>query len=140
VIGRAYGRPVYDHDPSEVTELGWAEFIGRQWDAIFTGYRTGRGRRSLCRRWADLFEAGLGCSPDLADQLVRAEVLDRADRDLEGTSDPADLVAGMTKLVADVRHDLVELAGPGDGAGPGLLGRHAELAAFLREYAGVDDG
>jgi hypothetical protein len=67
-------------------------------------------------------------------------VLDRADRDLEGTSDPADLVAGMTRLVADVRHDLVELAGPGDGAGPGLLDRHAELAAFLREYAGVDDG
>ena len=125
-----------------MAELGWAEFIARQWDGIFTAYRTGRGRRLLCRRWADLFEAGLGCSPRLADALVRAEVLDRADRDLEGTRNPGALVAGMARLVADVRRDLTELAELGEASArqPGLLDRHAELVAFLREYAGLDDG
>ena len=133
---------MYDHDPGELAELGWAEFIGRQWDDIFTAYRSGRGRRLLCRRWADLFEAGLECPPRLADELVRAEVLDRADRDLEGTRNPGALVAGMARLVADVRHDLIELAELGDVSAqrPGLLDRHAELVAFLREYAGLDSG
>lgn len=133
---------MYDHDPGEVAELGWAEFISRQWDNIFTGYRTGRGRRLLCRRWADLFEAGLGCSPQLADELVRAEVLDRADRDLEGTRNPGALVTGMVRLVADARRDLIELAELGDASAqrPGLLDRHAELVAFLREYAGLEGG
>jgi hypothetical protein len=133
---------VYDHDPGEVAELGWAEFVSRQWDDIFTGYRTGRGRRLLCRRWADLFEAGLGCSPRLADELVRAEVLDRADRDLEGTRNPGALVAGMARLVADVRRDLIKLAALGEASAPrpGLLDRHAELVAFVHEYAGLDDG
>jgi hypothetical protein len=134
---------VYDHDPSEVTELGWAEFISRQWDAIFAAYRTGRGRRLLCRRWADLFEAGLDCGPDLADRLVRAEVLDRADRDLEGTRDPGALLAGMTGLIADVRADLAELADQGELGGRGraaLLARHAELAEFLRDYTGMAGG
>jgi hypothetical protein len=133
---------VYDHDPGEVAELGWAEFISRQWDNIFTGYRTGRGRRLLCRRWADLFEAGLGCSPQLADELVRAEVLDRADRDLEGIRNPGALVTGMARLVADARRDLIELAELGDASAqrPGLLDRHAELVAFLREYAGLEGG
>ena len=133
---------MYDYDPGEVAELGWAEFISRQWDNIFTGYRTGRGRRLLCRRWADLFEAGLGCSPQLADELVRAEVLDRADRDLEGTRNPGALVTGMARLVADARRDLIELAELGDASAqrPGLLDRHAELMAFLREYAGLEGG
>ena len=133
---------MYDHDPGEVAELGWAEFISRQWDDIFTAYRTGRGRRLLCRRWADLFEAGLDCSPRLADELVRAEVLDRADRDLEGTRNPGALVAGMARLVEDVRRNLIELAELGEASAErsGLLDRHAELVAFLREYAGLDDG
>jgi hypothetical protein len=133
---------VYDHDPGEVAELGWAEFIGRQWDDIFTAYRTGRGRRLLGRRWADLFEAGLGCTPRLADELVRAEVLGRADRDLEGIRNPAALVAGMARLVADVRRDLIELAELGEASAqrPGLLDRHAELVAFLHEHVGLDDG
>ena len=80
---------MYDHDQGELEDLGWEEFVRRQWDAVYTAYRTGRGRRTLCRGWADLLEAGLGCPQNLADQLVRLEILDRADRDLEGTSGPA---------------------------------------------------
>ncbi len=136
---------MYDHDQGELADLGWDEFIRRQWDALYTAYRTGRGRRTLCRGWADLLEAGLGCSQELADFLVRAEILDRADRDLEGTADPRALVAGMSQVVADVRIDLLELAPdelgpPGQGpALPGLLDRHAALADFLHEYAFVED-
>jgi hypothetical protein len=131
---------VYDHDPGELADLGWEEFLRRQWDAVYTAYRTGRGRRTLCRGWADLLEAGLDCSQDLADLLVRAEILDRADRDLEGTADPRALVTGMSRVIADVRIDLFEL-GP-EELGPalrGLLDRHAALQDFLRDYAFVED-
>ena len=99
------------------------------------------GRRTLCRGWADLLEAGLGCSQALADLLVRAEILDRADRDLEGTADPRALVTGMTEVVADVRADLLELAllEPGQLDLARLLDQQAALLGLVREYAGVED-
>jgi hypothetical protein len=131
---------VYDHDQGELTDLGWEEFIRRQWDAVYTAYRAGRGRRTLCRGWADLLEAGLDCSQEVADLLVRAEILDRADRDLEGTADPRALVTGMSRLIADVRADLLGL-GPEElgPALPGLLDRHAALQDFLCDYAAIED-
>lgn len=131
---------MYDHDQGELEDLGWEEFICRQWDAVYTAYRTGRGRRTLCRGWADLLEAGLGCPQAVADELVRLEILDRADRDLEGTADPRALVTGMTQVIADVRIDLLELGPEELGAAlPGLLDRHAALQDFLRDYAFVED-
>ena len=137
---------MYDHDLGELEDLGWDEFIRRQWDDVYTAYRTGRGRRTLCRRWADLLEAGLDCSQALADLLVRTEILDRADRDLEGTVDPWALVTGMTEVIADVRVDLLELGFEQPGfqeLGParlaGLLDRQAALLGFVRDYAGVED-
>ena len=137
---------MYDHDQDELADLGWDEFIRRQWDAVYTAYRTGRGRRTLCRGWADLLEAGLDCSQALADLLVRAEILDRADRDLEGTVDPWALVTGMTEVIADVRVDLLELGVEqpgfpelGPAQLPGLLDRQAALLGFVRDYAGVED-
>jgi hypothetical protein len=107
---------------------------------VYTGYRSGRGRRTLCRGWADLIEAGLGCSQELADALVRAEILDRADRDLEGTADPRALVTGMSQVIADVRADLLDF-GPEElgPALPGLLDRQAALRDFLGDYAFVED-
>jgi hypothetical protein len=131
---------VYDHDQGELEDLGWDEFVRRQWDAVYTAYRTGRGRRTLCRGWADLLEAGLGCPQNLADQLVRLEILDRADRDLEGTMDPRALVTGMTQVIADVRVDLLSLGPEELGAAlPRLLDGHTALQDFLRDYAFVDD-
>lgn len=127
---------VYDHDPADVAALGWEEFIARQWESIFAGYRAHAGLRRICRRWSDLLEIGLGCTQDLADLLVRTEIIDRADRDLEGTADAADLVAGMAAVLADVRSDLLELA----GAQPALLAAHGELLSFIRCYAfGTED-
>jgi hypothetical protein len=131
---------VYDHDPEDVMALGWEEFIAQQWESIFAGYRTRAGLRRICRRWSDLLEVGLGCSQELADLLVRREIIDRADRDLEGLTDAGALVAGMAGLVADVRADLQELAGVEPGPAAVLLEAHARLLAFLHAYAFGSDG
>jgi hypothetical protein len=131
---------VYDHDPEDVAALGWEEFIARQWESIFAGYRSNTGLRKVGRRWSDLLEAGLGCSQDVADLLVRNEIIDRADRDLEGAIDAHALVAGMLAVLADVRTDLLEVTGVPDGAA-GLLEAHARLLSFVRAYAlGLDAG
>jgi hypothetical protein len=131
---------VYDHDLEELVALGWDEFIARQWESIFAGYRTRVGLRRICRRWSDLFQVGLGCSQELADLLVRREIIDRADRDLEGLTDAGALVAGMARLVADVREHLRELQTVQPGPAAILLDAHARLLAFLRAYAFGSDG
>jgi hypothetical protein len=131
---------VYDHDLEELAALGWEEFIARQWESIFAGYRTRAGLRRTCRRWSDLLEVGLGCSQELADLLVRREIIDRADRNLEGLTDAGALVAAMAGLIADVRADLQELAAVQPGPASSLLEAHARLLAFLRLYAFGSDG
>ncbi len=131
---------MYDHDLEDLAALGWDEFIARQWESIFAGYRAGAGLRRICRRWSDLFEAGLGCPQEVADLLVRNQIIDRADRDLEGIADAGALVAGMAGVVADVRTDLAELAGAPGSQAAGLLAAHARLLHFIRGYAfGSDD-
>lgn len=130
---------MYDHDPEDVTALGWEEFIARQWESIFAGYRARAGLRRICRRWSDLLEVGLGCSQDVADLLVRNEIIDRADRDLEGIRDAGALVAGMAGVLADVRTELEELVGDAVQA-TGLLAAHARLLSFVRGYAFGADG
>jgi hypothetical protein len=131
---------VYDHDLEELVALGWEEFIARQWESIFAGYRARAGLRRICRRWSDLLEVGLGCSQELADLLVRREIIDRADRDLEGLADAGALVAGMAGVVADVRAVLEELEQVQPGPAATLLAAQARLLAFLRAYAFGADG
>ena len=132
---------MYDHDLEEVESLGWEEFILRQWESIFTGYRSWAGLRTMGRRWSDLIEVGLGCSQDVADQLVRAEVIDRPDRDLEGTADAQAVVAKMAGVLTDIRADLTELGDVDPGLSAALLEQHAELLAFIHAWLfGVDDG
>jgi hypothetical protein len=132
---------VYDHDPDEVSLLGWDEFITRQWESIFVGYRSATGLRRICRRWSDLIEAGLGCSQEIADLLVRAEIMDRADRDLEGTTNAGQLVCGMAEVLADIRFDLLEMAEIIPEQRPGLLERQRRLHALIYGLAfGADGG
>jgi hypothetical protein len=132
---------VYDHDPEDVESLGWEEFIARQWEWIFTGYRSWTGLRRMGRRWCDLIEAGLGCAPELADELVRAEVIDRPDRDLEGAADARAVVTGMASVLADVGADLAEMTGLGPELTARLVEQHAKLMSFIRSSAfGHDDG
>ena len=144
MVERAWRRTVgsvYDHDPEEVEVLGWEEFIARQWEWTFAGYRSGIGLRRMCRRWSDLIEIGLGCSQDVADVLVRAEVIDRADRDLEGTADAQAVVSGMVGVLADLRADLLEMGEAEPELSASLLEQHARLLSFIRVYAfGQDAG
>jgi hypothetical protein len=131
---------VYDHDPDEVQNIGWEEFIARQWESIFTGYRSWTGLRTMGRRWSDLIEAGLGCSQDVADQLVRAEVIDRTDRDLEGVADAQAVVSGMTGVLADMRADLADMSAQAPELSATLLDQHARLLSFIRACVfGADD-
>jgi hypothetical protein len=126
---------VYDHDPEDLEILGWEEFIARQWESIFVGYRSSTGLRKMCRRWSDLIEIGLGCSQDIADQLVRTEIIDRADRDLEGAANAQAVVSGMADVLADLRTDLLEMAEAEPEFSVTLLERHARLLSFVRIYA-----
>jgi len=48
------------------------------------GYRSWAGLRTMGRRWGDLIEAGLGCSQDAADRLVKSGLIDGPDRGLQG--------------------------------------------------------
>ena len=131
---------MYDHDPQEIEELGWEEFIARQWDSIFVGYRTWSGMRTTARRWSDLIEIGLGCPQEIADRLVQAEIIGGPDRGLEG-ADAAAVVSGMVTVLADLRADLAEMSEQDPGAAVRLLDQQAKLLSFLRSYAlGEDDG
>ena len=130
---------MYDHDPDEVTELGWEEFILRQWELIFTGYRTWTGLRTQGRRWTDLIEAGLGCSQEVAEELVNATVIRGPDRNLEGTRDPAAVVSGMTKALAELPAALADAPGLDPAAIGELLKQHARLLSFIEDQAADPD-
>jgi hypothetical protein len=125
---------VYDHDTEEVDLLGWEEFITRQWESIFVGYRSWTGRRALGRRWSDLIEIGLGCSQDVADWLVREQIIYGPERGLEGAADPRAIVSGMVGVLADLRASLAEMAELGYTTA-GLLDRHARLLGFIQAQA-----
>ena len=125
---------MYDHDPCEVEELGWEEFIARQWESIFAGYRSWAGLRTMGRRWGDLIEAGLGCSQEVADGLVRSGLIAGPDRGLQG-ADAEAVVTGMIGLLADVRTDLAQMTGLEPGLSARLLDQHARLLRFVQVYA-----
>jgi hypothetical protein len=124
---------VYDHEPGDVDRLGWEEFVLRQWESIFTGYRSWVALRRMGRRWADLIEGGLGCSADLADRLVYDEIINGADWQL-GAADARTVLAGMTGVLTAVRDNLAWLGRSGEvdpDAVASLLDRHALLAVTV---------
>jgi hypothetical protein len=124
---------VYDHDGDDVARLGWDEFILRQWESIFTGYRSWAGLRLMGRRWADLLEAGLGCSQDLADRLVHDQIIYGPDRDL-GRNDPTSVLSRMFGTLAAISDELDELGRAGDlvpGEVARLVSQHARLSAAV---------
>jgi hypothetical protein len=73
---------VYFSDLEDIEEIGWDRFIYGAWEAIFVDYRSTKGIRSIARRWSDLLQAGLGCSEEQADLLLREQVVVRQDRNL----------------------------------------------------------
>jgi hypothetical protein len=121
---------MYENDPADIAEIGWERFVTGIWESIFVGYQTGRGVRTLGRRWSDLLQAGLDCSEDLADELVRLEIVQREDRAALRRRDPLDLLAAMDDILADMGADLTEM----DYVRP--AGR-AELTAGLARLRGL---
>jgi hypothetical protein len=123
---------VYDNDLADIEEIGWDRFIYGAWEAIFLGYRSS-GVRSIGRRWSDLLQAGLGCPEEIADVLVRDQVIVRQDRDLMAIKDPERLLAAMDEVLADIGAELAELDGITPADRERLLSAHGALTDFLRE-------
>lgn len=129
---------VYDHDPDDVAALGWEDFTLRQWESIFFGYRSWAGLRTLGRRWSDLIEAGLGCSQEVADRLVRAAVINGPDR-MDGAEDAAATVSGMTDVLARIPGALSDMADLEPRVTATLLKQHARLLSFIQAQASNAD-
>jgi hypothetical protein len=123
---------VYDNDLADIEEIGWDRFIYGAWEAIFLGYRFS-GVRSIGRRWSDLLQAGLGCTEEIADVLVRDQVIIRQDRDLMAIKDPELLLAAMDEVLADMGAQLAELDGIRPADRETLLAAYQRLTEFLKE-------
>jgi hypothetical protein len=124
---------MYENDPADIAEVGWEKFITGIWESIFVGYQTGRGVRTLGRRWSDLLQAGMDCSEDLADELVRLEIVQREDRVTLRKRDPLEMLAAMDEILADMGEDLAELVRPAERAQ--LIAGLDRLRGFLRDSA-----
>ena len=122
---------MYDNDLADIEEIGWDRFIYDAWEAIYLGYRSS-GVRSIGRRWSDLLQAGLGCTQELADVLVRDQVIVRQDRDLMAIKDSERLLAAMDEVLADIGSELGELTGIAPADRESLLAAYDKLADFLR--------
>lgn len=122
---------MYDHDREDIDVLGWEEFILRQWESIFLGYRHITGVRVVGRRWCDLIEAGIGCSQDIADELVRNEIIEREDRTLASARNSTALLDEMTEVLEGLAEALTRMSQiPADELAD-LLKRHALLVRVV---------
>jgi hypothetical protein len=124
---------VYYADAADIEELGWDRFISGAWESIFVDCRSTAGIRSICRRWSDLLQVGLGCSEEMADELVRNQVMMRQDRDLMTIRDPERLLAAMDEVLADIGADLADLDEVRSAERADLMAAHRELRSFLRD-------
>jgi hypothetical protein len=130
---------VYDSTPADIAEIGWDRFITDAWTQIFVGYRSLTAIRVLGRRWSDLLQAGLSCPREIADELVRAEVVLPQGRDLMSIRDPEELLAAMDEVLADMGADLAETAEIPPADRDRLVASHRDLRAFLRaSFLGAD--
>ena len=129
---------MYDHDREDIDVLGWEEFILRQWESVFLGYRHTTAVRTVGRRWCDLIEAGIGCSTDIADELVRNEIVEREDRTLASARNSAALLEEMTGVLAGLADALTRMPRIPPDQLPDLLKRHARLVRVVTGEPEVD--
>lgn len=122
---------MYDHDREDIDVLGWEEFILRQWESIFLGYRHTTGVRTVGRRWCDLLEAGIGCSQDIADTLVRDEIIEREDRTLASARNSTALLDEMTEVLEGLADALIRMLRIPPDELADLLRKHARLVRVV---------
>jgi hypothetical protein len=124
---------VYENDPEDLAELGWDRFVSEVWASIYVGYSSNTGIRTICRRWSDLLQGGLGCSQEVADDLVRTHVFRREDRGPLDGNDALGTLRSMDEILADIGMDLAELDGIRPAERSALLAEHQRLREFLQE-------
>jgi hypothetical protein len=131
---------VYENDPADIDDLGWDRFVSDVWASIYVGYHSNCGIRTIGRRWSDLLQGALGCSQELADELVRIEIMQREDRGMLTGCDPLVVLAAMDEVLADMGLDLAELNAIRPAERSRLVAEHARLRRFLRDSAaGLED-
>lgn len=130
---------MYDHDREDIDVLGWEEFILRQWESIFLGYRSTAAVRTVGRRWSDLIEAGTGCSQDIADELVREQIIEREDRTLASARNSTALLEEMTEVLEGLDDALRQLPQIPPDQLADLLRRHARLVRVITGEAACDE-
>jgi hypothetical protein len=126
---------MYGYSEGDLEELGWDRFVTDAWQSIFVGYRRFTTIRTLARRWSDLLQGGIGCTEELADELVRIEIMMYESRAALPSRDPMVVLDAMDDVLADMGADLaaVEWIRPDDREQ--LVARLARLRAFVRELA-----
>jgi len=129
---------VYENDPDDIETLGWEKFVSDVWASIFVGHHSNASIRTVARRWSDLLQGGIGCSQDIADELVRAEIMRREDRDELNSRDPLVVLAAMDQVLADMSGDLDELAAVRPAERSRLSTELSELRQYLRD--GTEEG
>jgi hypothetical protein len=123
---------MYEYDATDLDEMGWEGFVTAVWESIFLGYRRFTGVRTLGRRWSDLLQGGLGCSQELADELVYAEIMQNESRMALPSKNAAAVVGAMDEVLADMGADIAEMDLVRPGERSRLLAEHARLRGYLR--------
>jgi hypothetical protein len=126
---------MYDYTEADLNELGWDRFVTDAWQSIFLGYRRFTTIRTLARRWSDLIQGGIGCTEDVADELVRAEIMMYEGRAALPSRDPMFVLNAMDEVLADMGTDLAAVEWIRPGERDDLLARLERLRAFVRDLA-----
>jgi hypothetical protein len=124
---------MYEFDLGDLDELGFDKFVANGWESIFVGYHSNSGIRTIGRRWRDLLQGSLGCREEVADELVRDQVIIRQDRDLMAIRDPEELLAAMAQVLADMGADLADSIEVRPADRPRLMAAYARLREILIE-------
>jgi hypothetical protein len=131
---------VYDYTEVDLEELGWDRFVTAVWESIFVGYHRFTGIRTIGRRWSDLLQGGLGCSQEVADELVRTQIMLMEGRTALASKDPMIALAAMQDVLADMGGDLAELPEVPEDERSRLLAQLGRLRTFLEQASSAPAG
>ncbi|HWF82912.1 MAG TPA: hypothetical protein VN695_20230, partial [Streptosporangiaceae bacterium] len=87
--------------------------------------------RTVGRRWCDLIEAGVGCSQDVADELVRDQIVEREDRTLASARNSTALLEEMIKVLEGLADALIRMPRIPPDELADLLRQHSRLVRVV---------
>ncbi len=124
---------MYDYNQADLDELGWDQFVADVWASIFLGYRKFTTIRTLGRRWSDLLQGGIGCTEEVADELVRLEIMMHEGRAALASREAGFVLNAMDEMLVAMGASLAAADWIRPDDRDRLLARHAQLRAFVRE-------